>query len=247
MRWFNVSSLFYSRVLESSPSPLSVSLLRTPKTCMHPHPQLQIQELLVEQLVQSWSETPRVASPWKTTYIPSYSTRTASSMSDCVPVRLIPTRDSLSWTAWMKTQWTPTWGNFLDCVLGYSGYRRAPQTRPKASRQSKMKSSLGCALVCSQRHRHKTHRWIRTKVRKWMKMKDPLTTWVSCSGSALENFQVQVKEFSTFPNPLYHSWSKWQPIDCLDLTFCCFIVNSVDVSFYSIIIFLTGSVLRIWF
>lgn len=116
-------------------------------------------------------------------------------MWDCVPVCLTPIRDSLSWTAWMKTQWTPTWGSFLDCVLEYSGHRRAAQTRPKASRQSKMKSSSGCALVCSQRHRQETYRWIRTKVRKGMKMKDPLATWVSCSGSALENFQVQVRSF----------------------------------------------------
>lgn len=64
---------FPIRVQANSPSPLSASLLKTPKTCMHLHPQEQIRGPWVEHLLALvWEETPKVASLWRTTPIPSY-------------------------------------------------------------------------------------------------------------------------------------------------------------------------------
>lgn len=167
---------------------------------MHLHLQEQIRGLWVEQLlVPVWEETPKVASPWKTTPILSYSTQMASLMWGRAPVRLALTRDSWSWTAWMKTQWMPTWGSWWGCVRAFSGQRRAARVRPKVFGLQRRMSCSGCAREPFHQHRLERNRWKWRRVRREERMKNLIIPWISCSACAQGNFQVRVKKICYLP------------------------------------------------
>lgn len=85
--------VFSFRVLELSRTPSSASLWKIPRIFTPLHPLVLTR---VPWVLQPWSqeETPRVASPWRTTPIPSYWTPTASLTWGLVVVLPPPTNDS---------------------------------------------------------------------------------------------------------------------------------------------------------
>lgn len=189
--------LFSSRVQGNFPSHLSASLLKTPRICTHLHHLEQIQGRWAEQL-QLWWETHKVASPWRTTPTLSYLMLTASLMWEPGRECPVPTRDSWSWTAWMKTQWMPTWVSCWDCVPEFLRQRRAARVKQVTLGHRSRKSCLVCALELSHQRRWERSKEKRARGKAETSVKLPTVTWISSSDSVPENFPVQVKEATSW-------------------------------------------------